>query len=100
MAEAFSDHFLNPYPIATRRSAIVISVQVEESMRELRSYVVRIYRQGFRTLCGLVEDTHTGQQRAFRDERELVDLLRDSRDGPATAQKAKSRPTKPARSES
>jgi len=45
-------------------------------MREPRSYVVRIYRQGFRTLCGVVEDTHSGGARAFRSAEELLALLR------------------------
>ena len=47
-------------------------------MREPRSYVVRIYRQGFRTLSGLVEDTRTGGKRPFRDLQELSVLLRES----------------------
>jgi hypothetical protein len=46
-------------------------------MREPRSYVVRIYRQGFRTLSGFVEDTHTGGKRPFRDLQELSVLLRE-----------------------
>ena len=59
-------------------------------MREPRSYVVRIYRQGFRALSGVVEDTHTGGKRSFRDLRELSVLLREriSRD-PASERKPK-----------
>lgn len=45
-------------------------------MREPRSYVVRIYRQGFRTLGGVVEDTHSGGVRPFRSAEELLALLR------------------------
>lgn len=44
-------------------------------MRQLRSYVVRIYGQGYRTLSGVVEDTRTSAQRAFRDNDELLTLL-------------------------
>lgn len=49
-------------------------------MREPRSYVVRVYRQGYRSLCGIVEDTRTGQARAFRDVQQLTALLRGERD--------------------
>jgi hypothetical protein len=45
-------------------------------MREPRSYVVRIYRQGFRSLSGTVEDTATTAQRHFRNEEELLSVLR------------------------
>jgi hypothetical protein len=45
-------------------------------MREPRSYIVRIYRQGYRTLSGIVEDTHTTSERPFRNTRELFALLR------------------------
>ena len=45
-------------------------------MREPRSYIVRIYRQGYRTLSGIVEDTHTGGSRPFRSSEELAVLLR------------------------
>ena len=45
-------------------------------MREPSSYIVRIYRQGFRTLCGVLEDTHCGGVRAFRSAEELIELLR------------------------
>ena len=44
-------------------------------MRQPRSYVVRVYRRGFRTLGGIVEDTVTGAQRPFRDADELIALL-------------------------
>ena len=47
-------------------------------MREPRSYIVRIYRQGYRSLSGIVEDTRTGRKRAFRNTRELSTLLRGS----------------------
>ena len=45
-------------------------------MREPRCYIVRIYQQGFRTLCGIVEDTHSGGTRTFRSAEELLALLR------------------------
>jgi hypothetical protein len=45
-------------------------------MREPRSYIVRIYRQGYATLSGIVEDTHTGSKQSFRNTRELSAVLR------------------------
>lgn len=45
-------------------------------MREPRSYIVRVYRQGYGTLSGIVEDTHTGSKWPFRDIRQLSALLR------------------------
>jgi hypothetical protein len=45
-------------------------------MREPRSYIVRIYRQGYRSLSGVVEDTHTSGGQPFRNTRELITLLR------------------------
>ena len=45
-------------------------------MREPRSYVVRIYRQGYRTIAGTIEDTHTTNKRPFRTSHELLALLR------------------------
>lgn len=45
-------------------------------MREPRSYIVRIYRQGFRTLAGVVEDTHSGAAQPFRNTEELLALVR------------------------
>jgi hypothetical protein len=45
-------------------------------MRQLRSYIVRIYRQGARTLTGIVEDPRTGAQRPFETAAALWDLLR------------------------
>jgi hypothetical protein len=44
-------------------------------MREPRSYIVRIYRQGRRSLTGVVEDTRTGGVRAFRTASQLLALL-------------------------
>ena len=41
-----------------------------------RSYIVRVYRQGFRSLAGVVEDIATQGQRAFRDVNELSKWLR------------------------
>jgi hypothetical protein len=54
-------------------------------MREPRSYVVRVYRQGYRSLCGVVEDTRTGQTHPFRDVRQLTTLLRGERGAGAPA---------------
>jgi hypothetical protein len=47
-------------------------------MHEPRSYIVRIYRQGYRSLSGIVEDTQTGRTRAFRNTRQLSALLSGS----------------------
>ena len=41
-----------------------------------RSYIVRVYRQGFRSLAGVVEDVATQGQRVFRDLNELSRWLR------------------------
>ncbi len=53
-------------------------------MRTPRSYIVRIYRRGFRTLSGVIEDTRTNTQQPFRDIEELLAVLRapDSRAPP------------------
>ncbi len=45
-------------------------------MREPRSYIVRIYRQGYRTLSGIVEEPGSGAVRTFRTEEELLGILR------------------------
>lgn len=45
-------------------------------MRMPRSYVVHIYRQGYQSLSGLVEDTHSGAKRPFHSLTELIALLR------------------------
>jgi hypothetical protein len=47
-------------------------------MRGPVSYVVRIYRRGFRSLGGVVEDTRSGRAHAFRNVEELLALLRMS----------------------
>lgn len=44
-------------------------------MRELRSYVVRIYRQGAHSLAGVVEDPRSGASRRFETAYELWNLL-------------------------
>jgi hypothetical protein len=44
-------------------------------MPELRSYIVRIYRQGACDLTGMVEDPRTGGQRPFRTMQDLWTLL-------------------------
>ena len=63
-------------------------------MQELRSYVVRIYRQGARTLTGVIEDTRDGTQRGFDSVDELWRLLRHRRLRPArVAAPAKGRQT-------
>jgi hypothetical protein len=45
-------------------------------MRAPRSYIVRIYRRGFRTLSGVVEDTRTNAQHPFKNTDELISLLK------------------------
>ena len=45
-------------------------------MPEPRRYVVRIYRQGFRSLAGVVEDIATQGERTFRNLNELGEWLR------------------------
>lgn len=45
-------------------------------MRQPRSYIVRVYRQGARSLTGVVEDARTGEQRPFSNVQELWALLR------------------------
>ena len=54
-------------------------------MREPRSYIVRVYRQGARNLIGIVEDTRTGGQRNFCNVQELWTLLRRPLAGPPSA---------------
>ena len=59
-------------------------MQVREGpMRQPRSYIVRIYRQGARNLTGVVEDARSGEQRPFSSMQELWALLR--RQSPGTA---------------
>lgn len=45
-------------------------------MRQPRTYVVRVYRQGARSLVGVVEDARTGEQRSFSSMQELWSSLR------------------------
>jgi hypothetical protein len=45
-------------------------------MREPRGYIVRIYRRGFRTFAGTVEDTQTCNKQTFKTTDELLVLLR------------------------
>jgi hypothetical protein len=45
-------------------------------VRQPRSYIVRVYRQGARSLNGVVEDARTGEQRPFSNMQELWVLLR------------------------
>jgi len=52
-------------------------------MRQPRSYIVRIYRQGVRSLTGVVEDARTGEQRSFSSAQDLWALLRRRSPGPA-----------------
>ena len=47
-------------------------------MAQPRRYIVRVYRQGFRALSGVVQDAATQGERPFRDARELIELLRGS----------------------
>lgn len=46
-------------------------------MRQPHHYVVRIYRRGFSTLEGLVEDVRSGTEHAFSTMEELWRLLRE-----------------------
>lgn len=45
-------------------------------MQQPRSYIVRVYRQGARSLNGVVEDARTGELRPFSNMQELWALLR------------------------
>ena len=45
-------------------------------MRQPRSYIVRVYRQGARSLTGVVEDARTGEQQPFSSMQDLWLLLR------------------------
>lgn len=45
-------------------------------MRAPESYIVRIYRRGFRSMAGVLEHPATGRQRPFMGIQELWDLLR------------------------
>lgn len=45
-------------------------------MRQPRSYIIRIYRKGARSLTGVVEDARTGEQRSFSSLQDLWILLR------------------------
>ena len=45
-------------------------------MPQPKSYIVRIYRQGARSLNGVVEDARNGEQRSFSSMQELWALLR------------------------
>lgn len=45
-------------------------------MRQPRSYIVRVYRQGARSLTGVVENARTGEQRPFSSMQDLWMLLR------------------------
>jgi len=64
-------------------------------MREPRSYIVRIYRQGYRSLSGIVEDTRTGGRQPFRTSEELAVLLRAPiAHAPAVERQGKSRSIK------
>ena len=52
-------------------------------MRQPKNYVVRIYRQGARSLTGVVEDVRSGEQRPFSNMQELWMLLRRPSRSPA-----------------
>ena len=45
-------------------------------MPKPRSYIVRVYRQGARSLAGVVEDARTGKQVSFSSMQDLWSLLR------------------------
>jgi hypothetical protein len=46
------------------------------SVRGPASYIVRIYRRGFRSLTGVVEDPKSGEQAPFKSMEELWAVLR------------------------
>lgn len=48
-------------------------------MRPIRSFVIRIYRQGKSRLDGVVEEVHSGRSVAFHDRDELWQALRPHR---------------------
>ena len=48
----------------------------QRPVRQPRSYIVRVYRQGARSLTGVVEDARTGEQRSFSNMQDLWLLLR------------------------
>ena len=48
----------------------------QRRVRQPRSYIVRVYRQGARSLNGVVEDARSGEQRPFSNMQELWMLLR------------------------
>ena len=60
-------------------------------MRQPRSYIVRVYRQGARNLAGVVEDTQSGEQRPFSSMEDLWSLLRRPSFG-STSPRADSKP--------
>ena len=51
------------------------SAAMERRVREIRSYVVRIYRRDARGLWGVVEDVQTGCFHSFHSERDLWMVL-------------------------
>ena len=44
-------------------------------MRQIHSYVIRVYRRDSDTLAGLVEDVQTGRSAPFQSLADLCDLL-------------------------
>ena len=44
-------------------------------MRQIHSYVIRVYRRDADTLAGLVEDVQTGRSAPFQSLADLCDLL-------------------------
>jgi hypothetical protein len=67
----YAIHTLPTHRLRPRQTGKVI-------MREPRSYIVRIYRQGYLSLVGIVEDIHTRSKQPFRNIQELAALLRAS----------------------
>jgi len=51
-------------------------------VRQPRSFIVRVYRQGARSLTGVVEDARTGEQRPFYSVQDLWTQLRRPYFGP------------------
>jgi hypothetical protein len=44
-------------------------------VRELHSYIIRIYRRDAQALAGLVEEVHSSRKAAFQSLPELCELL-------------------------
>lgn len=68
-------------------------------MRQVQSYVIRIYRQDASRLAGMLEHVESGRRRAFRSAAELCAAL-GGRQPPSRRKSARTSPgaSKPSRS--